>query len=104
MCDSYFKCDRKYVSSGRYPHSTSLISIDTPLLAFSDQLLDLSLMFLGPGILRQSDTASEPSGMSLPPSGMPSPRASRRIRAPFSGVGSLVTAWILATRPAHSVI
>ena len=64
--------------------STSLIfSINTTLLAFSDQHLDLSLMFPGPGIPRQSGTASEPSDMSLPPSGMSSPRASRR-RTPFS--------------------
>ena len=66
------------------PLSTSLIfSIYTPLLAFSYQHLDLSLMFPGPGIPRQSVTASEPSDMSLPPSGMSSPRASRR-RTPFS--------------------
>ena len=51
--------------------STSLIfSKSTTLLAFSDQHLDLSLMFPGPGIPRQSGTASEPSDMSLPPSGM----------------------------------
>ena len=56
---------------------------NTPLLAFSDQHLDLSLMFPGPGIPRQSGTASEPSDMSLPPSGMSYPRASRR-RTPFS--------------------
>ncbi len=48
-----------------------------------NQHLDLSLMFPGPGIPRQSGTASEPSDMSLPPSGMSSPRASRR-RTPFS--------------------
>ena len=66
------------------PPSTSLIfSINTTLIAFSDQHLDLSLMFPSPGIPRQSGTASEPSGMSLPPSGMSSPRASRR-RTPFS--------------------
>ena len=66
------------------PPSTSLIfSKNTTLLAFSDQHLDLSLMFPGPGIPRQSGTASEPSAMSLPPSGMSSPRASRR-RTPFS--------------------
>ena len=59
------------------------ISKNTTLLAFSDQHLDLSLMFPGPGIPRQSGTASEPSDMSLPPSGMSSPRASRR-RTPFS--------------------
>ena len=65
------------------PPSTSLIfSKNTTLLAFSDQHLDLSLMFPGPGIPRQSGTASEPSDMSLPPSGMSSPRASRR--TPFS--------------------
>ena len=64
--------------------STSLIfSKNTTLLAFSDQHLDLSLMFPGPGIPRQSGTASEPSGMSLHPSGMSSPRTSRR-RTPFS--------------------
>ena len=64
--------------------STSLIfSKNTTLLAFSDQHLDLSLMFPGPGIPRQSGTASEPSDMSLPPSGMSFPRASRR-RSPFS--------------------
>ena len=50
------------------PPSTSLIfSKNTTLLAFSDQHLDLSLMFPGPGIPRQSGTASEPSDMSLPP-------------------------------------
>ena len=66
------------------PPSTSLIfSKNTTLLAFSDQHLDLSLMFPGPGIPRQSGTASEPSDMSLPPSGMSSPRTSRR-RTPFS--------------------
>ena len=66
------------------PPSTSLIfSKNTTLLAFSDQHLDLSLMFPGPGIPRQSGTASEPSDMSPPPSGMSSPRASRR-RTPFS--------------------
>ena len=66
------------------PPSTSLIfSKNTTLLAFSDQHLDLSLMFPGPGIPRQSGTASEPSDMSLPPSGMSFPRASRR-RTPFS--------------------
>ena len=65
------------------PPSTSLIFSNTTLLAFSDQHLDLSLMFPGPGIPRQSGTASEPSDMSLPPSGMSSPRASRR-RTPFS--------------------
>ena len=66
------------------PPSTSLIfSKNTTLLAFSDQHLDLSLMFPGPRIPRQSGTASEPSDMSLPPSGMSSPRASRR-RTPFN--------------------
>ena len=66
------------------PPSTSLIfSKNTTLLAFSDQHLDLSLMFPGPGIPRKSGTASEPSDLSLPPSGMSSPRASRR-RTPFS--------------------
>ena len=40
---------------------------NTTLLAFSDQHLDLSLMFPGPGIPRQSGTASEPPDMSLPP-------------------------------------
>ena len=66
------------------PPSTSLIfSKNTTLLAFSDQHLDLSLMLPGPGIPRQSGTASEPSDMSLPPSGMSSPRASRR-RTPFN--------------------
>ena len=50
------------------PPSTSLIfSKNTTLLAFSDQHLDLSLMFPGPGIPRQSGTASEPSDMSLLP-------------------------------------
>ena len=49
------------------PPSTSLISKNPTLLAFSDQHLDLSLMFPGPGIPRQSGTASEPSDMSLPP-------------------------------------
>ena len=63
------------------PPPTSLISKNTTLLAFSDQQLDLSLMFPGPGIPRQRGTASEPSDMSLPPSGMSSPRASR---TPFS--------------------
>ena len=65
------------------PPSTSLISKNTTLLAFSDQHLDLSLMFPGPGIPKQSGTAREPSDVSLPPSGMSSPRASRR-RTPFS--------------------
>ena len=66
------------------PPSTSLIfSKNTTHLAFSHQHLHLSLMFPGPGIPRQSGTASEPSDMSLPPSGMSSPRASRR-RTPFS--------------------
>ena len=51
---------------------------NTTLLAFSDQHLDLCLMFPGPGIPRQSSMASKPSDMSLPPSGMSSPRASRR--------------------------
>ena len=37
-----------------------------------DQHLDLSLMFPRPGIIRQKGTASEPSGLSLPPSGMSS--------------------------------
>jgi len=65
------------------PLFTSLsFSINTPLLAFSDEHLDLSLMFPGPGIPRQRGTASEPSDMSLPPSGMSSPKASRR--TPFS--------------------
>ena len=65
------------------PPSTSLMfSKNTTLLAFSDQHLDLSLMFPGPGFPRQSGTASEPSDMSLPRSGMSSPRASRR--TPFS--------------------
>ena len=64
--------------------STSLIfSKNTNLLAFSDQRLDLSLMFPGQGIPRQSGTARAPSDMSLPPSGMSSPRASRK-RTPFS--------------------
>ena len=66
------------------PPSTSLIfSKNTTLFAFSDQHLDLSLMFLGPWIPRQSGTAREPSDMSLPPSGMSSPKASRR-RTPLS--------------------
>ena len=66
------------------PHSTFLIfSKNTTHFAFSDQYLDLSLMFPGPGIPRQSGTASEHSDMSLPPSGMSSPRASWR-RSPFS--------------------
>ena len=46
------------------PSASLIFSIDTPLLAFSDQHLDLSLMFPSPGIPRQSGTASEPSGMS----------------------------------------
>ena len=33
--------------------------------------VDISLIVPGPGSLRQSNTASEPSGMSLPLSGMP---------------------------------
>ena len=84
------------------PPSTSLIcSKNTTLLAFSDQHLDLSLMFPGPGIPRQSGTASEPSDMSLHPSGMSSPRASRRrlhsafqIHAenPFLHLGMIVNA------------
>ena len=61
---------------------TSLISKNTTLLAFSDQHLDLSSMFLGPGVPRQSGTVSEPSDISLPPSGMTSLIASRR--TPFS--------------------
>ena len=66
------------------PPSTSLIfSKNTTFLAFLDQYLDLSLMFPGPGIPRQSGTASEPSDMLLPLSGMSSPRASRR-RTPFT--------------------
>ena len=65
------------------PPTSLIFSKNTTLLAFSDQHLDLSLMFPGPGIPRQSGTASEPSDMSLPPSGMSSPRASRR-RTPFS--------------------
>ena len=65
------------------PSTSPIFSKNTTLLAFSDQHLDLSLMFPGPGIPRQSGTASEPSDMSLPPSGMSSPRASRR-RTPFS--------------------
>ena len=66
------------------PPSTSLIfSINATLLAFSDQHLDLSLMFPGLGTPSQSGTTSEPSGMSLPPSGMSSPRALKR-RTPFS--------------------
>ena len=39
--------------------------INTPLLAFSDQHLHPSLMFPGPGIPRQSGTASEPPDISL---------------------------------------
>ena len=66
------------------PPSTSLIfSKSTTLLAFSDQHLDLYLMFPGPGIPRQSSTASELSDMSLHPSGMSSPRATSR-GTPFS--------------------
>ena len=65
------------------PSTSRIFSKNTTLLAFSDQHLDLSLMFPGPGIPRQSGTASKPSDMSLPPSGMSSPRASRR-RTPFS--------------------
>ena len=43
--------------------STSLMSlISTCLVSLSDQRLDLSLMFPGPAIVRQSDTASKPSG------------------------------------------
>ena len=50
------------------PPSTSLIfSKNTTLLAFSDQHLDLSLMFPDPGIPRQSGTASEPSAFSSLP-------------------------------------
>ena len=64
------------------PSTSPIISKNTTLLTFSDQHLDLSLMFPGPGISRQSGTASEPSDMSLPSSGMSSPRASRR--TPFS--------------------
>ena len=51
--------------------ATSLYSfISTPLLALSDQLQDLSLMFLGQEILRQNDTFSKLSGMLLELSGM----------------------------------
>ena len=46
--------------------STSLnFFISVPLLALSDQLQDLSLMFLGLEILRQSDRVSEPVALSL---------------------------------------
>ena len=65
------------------PPTSLIFSKNTTLLAFSDQHLDLSLMFPGPGIPRQSSMASESSDMSLPPSGMSSPRTSRR-RTPFS--------------------
>ena len=65
------------------PTTSPIFSKNTTLLAFSYQHADLSLMFPSPGIPRQSGTASEPSDMSLPPSGMSSPRASRR-RTPFS--------------------
>ena len=52
------------------------------LLIFSDQHLDLSLMYTDPGILGWSNMTSKPSGMSLPPSWMSSSRASRG--TPFS--------------------
>ena len=67
-------------------------------IIFSDQHLDLSLMFPGPWILGWSNMTSKPSGVSLPPSWMASPRASR---TPFSlsrvggggGGGGLYTFW-----------
>ena len=59
------------------PSPSLIFSKNTTLLTFSDQHLDLSLRFPGPGIPRQSGTASEPSDMSLPPSGMSTLRASR---------------------------
>ena len=60
------------VSSWKHPGLSDLLHISTPLsLALSDQRLDLYLMFPSPGILRQSNTTSEPSGMSPPPPGMP---------------------------------
>ena len=68
----------KRAMTGKYDHSGTVI-----VSQISDQHPDLSLMFPGPGIPRQNGTASEPSDMSLPPSGMSSPRASRR-RTPFS--------------------
>ena len=55
------------VRSGNTPSTSLIFSIDTLLLAFSDQHLDLCLVFPGPGMLRQSGTAVEPSGVSLPP-------------------------------------
>ena len=60
--------------------STSLVSfILSPLLALSDQLQDLSLLFLGLEILELSDTVSEPSSMLLPSSGMPCLEASGKV-------------------------
>ena len=41
------------------------------LVALSDQIQDLSLIFVGLEILRQSETVSELSGMLLPLSEMP---------------------------------
>ena len=51
---------------------SDLLHTHTCFSCSHDQHLDLSLMFPGPGILRQSGTVSEPSGLSLPPSGMSS--------------------------------
>ena len=63
------------------------------LLIFSDQHLDLSLMYTDPGILGWSNMTSKPSGMSLPPSWMSSSRASRGIHSVFQGesLGELYT-------------
>ena len=52
----------KRAMTGKYDHSGTVI-----VSQISDQHPDLSLMFPGPGIPRQSGTASEPSDMSLPP-------------------------------------
>ena len=60
------------------------------------------LLFLGPGAVKQSDMASEPSDVLLLPNGMPWPRASaRQILFILSGLLSRRTSFIACNFPSH---
>ena len=70
------------------PHThthTHISLIFTSVLAFSDQHLDPSLIFPGPGFLRRTNTCKEPSGTLLPSSKCPLRKHQEGLHSVFQG-------------------
>ena len=67
------------------PPPPSISLIFTSILAFSDQHLDPSLIFPGPGFLRRTNTSKEPSGTSLPSSKCPLRKHQEGLHSVFQG-------------------